>query len=428
MAIKLRSGIFIPPFHPLDEDPTLCLQRDFELIEHLDRLGYDEAWIGEHHTGGYEIIPSPELFIAAAAERTKRIRLGTGVVSLPYHNPLNVADRMLQLDHQTRGRVMFGVGPGLLPSDAIQMGIDPTTQRDRMVEGLRALGYRVASPEGTFYLFPESPLRDDQAFVDLLAEIGEKVVRMGRDIAGLTAFLGEVVSTIGLLLLGKGRFRAAAVVTQMERVGLRGVPIVGLISFLVGAIIAQQTIFQLARFGADIYVVDLLGILMLREVGLLLASIMVAGRSGSAITAELGSMKMREEIDAMRVMGLNPMEVLILPRVIALVLTLPLLTFLSAMCGLFGGGLVAWLYGGITPITILDRLRDAIGVNTFVVGLVKAPAMALMIGTTACIEGMKVQGSAESLGRQTTNSVVKSIFTVIVVDGLFAMFFAGIRY
>jgi len=136
MAIKLRSGIFIPPFHPLDEDPTLCLQRDFELIEHLDRLGYDEAWIGEHHTGGYEIIPSPELFIAAAAERTKRIRLGTGVVSLPYHNPLNVADRMLQLDHQTRGRVMFGVGPGLLPSDAIQMGIDPATQRDRMVEAL----------------------------------------------------------------------------------------------------------------------------------------------------------------------------------------------------------------------------------------------------------------------------------------------------
>ena len=288
---------------------------------------------------------------------------------------------------------------------------------------------RILLDEVATHRLPVPPQRPEgNAFVDLLAEIGEKVVLMGQDIAGLTAFLGELVTTLGRLMLGRGRFRAAAVVTQMERVGLRGVPIVGLISFLVGAIIAQQTIFQLARFGADIYVVDLLGILMLREVGLLLASIMVAGRSGSAITAELGSMKMREEIDAMRVMGLNPMEVLILPRVIALVLTLPLLAFLSAMCGLFGGGLIAWLYGGITPASILDRLRDAIGVNTFVVGLVKAPAMALMIGTTACIEGMKVKGSAESLGRQTTNSVVKSIFTVIVVDGLFAMFFAGIRY
>lgn len=139
MAIKLRNGIFLAPFHPLDEDPTLCIHRDLELIEHLDRLGYDEAWIGEHHSAGYEIIASPELFIAAAAERTKRIRLGTGVVSLPYHNPLTVANRMIQLDHQTRGRVMFGVGPGLLPSDAFQLGIDPATQRDRMVEGLEVI-------------------------------------------------------------------------------------------------------------------------------------------------------------------------------------------------------------------------------------------------------------------------------------------------
>lgn len=139
MAIKLRNGIFLAPFHPLDEDPTLCIHRDLELVEHLDRLGYDEAWIGEHHSAGYEIIASPELFIAAAAERTKRIRLGTGVVSLPYHNPLTVANRMIQLDHQTRGRVMFGVGPGLLPSDAFQLGIDPSTQRDRMVEGLEVI-------------------------------------------------------------------------------------------------------------------------------------------------------------------------------------------------------------------------------------------------------------------------------------------------
>jgi len=139
MTIKLRNGVFLAPFHPIDEDPTLCIHRDLELMEHLDHLGYDEAWIGEHHSAGFEIIPSPEVFIAAAAERTKRIKLGSGVISLPYHNPLTTANRIIQLDHQTRGRVMFGVGPGLLPSDAFQLGISPSTQRDRMVEGLEVI-------------------------------------------------------------------------------------------------------------------------------------------------------------------------------------------------------------------------------------------------------------------------------------------------
>ena len=139
MAIKLRNGIFLAPFHPLDEDPTLCIHRDLELIEHLDRLGYEEAWVGEHHSAGFEIIASPEVFIAAAAERTRSIKLGTGVVSLPYHSPLTTANRIIQLDHQTRGRVMCGVGPGLLPSDACQLGRDPSTQRDRMVEGLEVI-------------------------------------------------------------------------------------------------------------------------------------------------------------------------------------------------------------------------------------------------------------------------------------------------
>jgi limonene 1,2-monooxygenase len=134
--INLRHGIFLAPFHPVDEDPTLCIQRDLELVEWLDQIGYDEAWIGEHHSAGFEIIASPELFIAAAAERTKRIRLGTGVVSLPYHQPLMVANRIIQLDHMTKGRVMFGAGPGLLPSDASMLGIDPSTQRDRMAQAL----------------------------------------------------------------------------------------------------------------------------------------------------------------------------------------------------------------------------------------------------------------------------------------------------
>ena len=135
----LRAGVFLAPFHPVHEDPTLALQRDLALMEHLDALGFDEAWIGEHHSAGYEIIASPELFIAAAAERTRRIRLGTGVISLPYHNPLMVADRMLQLDHMTRGRAMFGVGPGLLPSDADMLGIPIEKQRERMAEALSVI-------------------------------------------------------------------------------------------------------------------------------------------------------------------------------------------------------------------------------------------------------------------------------------------------
>jgi limonene 1,2-monooxygenase len=137
--LDMRNGIFLAPFHPVDRDPTEALQRDLELIEALERFGYDEAWIGEHHSAGFEIISSPELFIAAAAERTRRIKLGTGVVSLPYHNPLMAANRIIQLDHMTRGRVMFGVGPGLLPSDAMMLGVDPMVQRDRMMEGLSVI-------------------------------------------------------------------------------------------------------------------------------------------------------------------------------------------------------------------------------------------------------------------------------------------------
>ena len=133
---RLRFGIFLAPFHALNENPTNALDRDFELIEHLDRLGYDEAWIGEHHSGGFEIIASPEVFMAAAFERTKNIRIGTGVVSLPYHHPFMAVDRMIQLDHQSKGRAMFGVGPGALVGDAFRMGIDPSTQRDRMNEAL----------------------------------------------------------------------------------------------------------------------------------------------------------------------------------------------------------------------------------------------------------------------------------------------------
>ena len=166
--------------------------------------------------------------------------------------------------------------------------------------------------------------------------------------------------------------------------------------------------------------------LVLREIGVLIVCIMVAGRSGSSYTAELGAMRMREEVDALRTMGFDPVEVLILPRIVALIIAVPALTFLGSMAALYGGGLVSWLYGGIQPEVFLSRLREAVTTTTFEVGMIKAPFMALVIGVVACVEGLQVQGSAESLGEKTTNSVVKSIFLVIVLDGVFAMFFAAI--
>ncbi|KAA5598144.1 MlaE family ABC transporter permease [Blastochloris sulfoviridis] len=255
---------------------------------------------------------------------------------------------------------------------------------------------------------------------------GKAVVGMGRDFVEMTAFLGEAAAAAARALRRPAQFRPIAIVHQIDRVGLGAVPIIVLITFLIGAIVAQQGVFHFRKFGAETYVVDMIGILVLRELAVLLVAIMLAGRSGSAYTAELGSMKMREETDAMRVMGLDPIEVLVLPRLIALVVAMPLLTFIGAMSALTGGGLVAWLYGGMSPEIFLDRLREAITMSTFQVGLIKAPFMALVIGLIACVEGFRVQGSAESLGRQTTASVVKAIFMVIVLDGLFAMFFAAV--
>ena len=229
------------------------------------------------------------------------------------------------------------------------------------------------------------------------------------------------------LAVRPSRWRVTSTVFHLEAFGFRSVPIIVLINFLVGAIVAQQGIFQLQRFGATPYAVNLIGILVLRELGVLLTSIMIAGRSGSAITAEIGSMKMREEIDALKVMALDPIEVLIVPRVFALLLALPILTFLADLAALFGGLCVSWVYGGISPQIFLERLQSSIDFSIFMIGIIKAPFMALVIALIASVEGFAVQGSAESLGRHVTNSVVKSIFMVIVVDGLFAMFFAAIR-
>jgi phospholipid/cholesterol/gamma-HCH transport system permease protein len=240
----------------------------------------------------------------------------------------------------------------------------------------------------------------------------------------------QMLGTLGNACLGVLRrprsFRFKSLVYHLHQVGWRAIPIIALVTFLIGAIIAQQGIFHFRKFGADSYVVDLVGILVLREIGVLIVAIMVAGRSGSAYTAELGSMKMREEIDALSTMGLDPVDVLILPRILALIIALPILAFIGSMAALYGGGLVAWFYGGMSPAIFIARLHEAVSVTHFEVGMIKAPFMALVIGIVASSEGLRVKGSAESLGKQTTISVVKSIFLVIVLDGAFAVFFASI--
>jgi phospholipid/cholesterol/gamma-HCH transport system permease protein len=275
-------------------------------------------------------------------------------------------------------------------------------------------------------LRPRTSPKSASRLMTALDAVGRAAVQLTSDGRDFLAMLGDVSVALGRVALRPRNLRLTSTVYQLYRVGWQAVPIMALITFLIGGIIAQQGIFHFRKFGADAYVVDMVGILVLREIGVLLVSIMIAGRSGSSYTAELGAMKMREEIDALRTMGFDPVEVLILPRIIALVCAVPILTFLGSMAALYGGGLVAWLYGGMSPAVFIARLKEAISVTHFEVGMIKAPFMALAIGVVACSEGLNVKGSAESLGTQTTTSVVKSIFLVIVLDGAFAIFFASI--
>ena len=272
----------------------------------------------------------------------------------------------------------------------------------------------------------EAPEAKRHGLIPALGEFERAVTEQARGFLPFLDMLGAICVAAARVIHRPRDFRFTSLVHQLDRVGWQATPIIVLITFLIGCIIAQQGFFHFRRFGAENYVVDMVGILILREIGVLLVTIMVAGRSGSSYTAELGSMKMREEIDALRTMGLDPVEVLILPRVFALIIAVPILTFLGSMAALYGGGLVAWLYDGMSPQIFIARLHEAITVTHFKVGIIKAPFMALVIGVVACAEGLQVKGSAESLGLQTTTSVVKSIFLVIVLDGLFAIFFASI--
>jgi phospholipid/cholesterol/gamma-HCH transport system permease protein len=261
--------------------------------------------------------------------------------------------------------------------------------------------------------------------VDFIKRFVSGATSIVRDAIRLTMFLGETTAALGRVIARPSKFRGTSFIHQIQQTGLSAVPIISLVCFLIGGVVLQQGARQLRNFGAETLAIDMLGILSLREVGVILAAVMVAGRSASAFTAQIGTMKMREEIDAMRTIGIDPIETLVVPRILALIVALPLLVFVADIMCLVGGAIMAKLYLAFDTPIYLQRLNSAVDAKHFYVGLIKAPFAALVIGLVGCLEGLSVEGSAESVGTQVTTAVVKAIFLVLVLDGVFAIFLSA---
>lgn len=257
----------------------------------------------------------------------------------------------------------------------------------------------------------------------LLERVGAGTQEVLEEAWDTLGFFGHTLVTLAASLLNPAKLRWTSTVHLMETVGINALPIIAALSFFIGAVVAFMGASLLETFGASVFTVDLVGISVLREFAVLITAIMLAGRSDSAFTASIGSMKMQQEIDAMRVIGLNPYEVLVVPRVIACVVMAPLLTLAAMLAGLFGGLLVSWATLDISPAFFLTRLQNVIDWSHFMVGMSKAPVFGLVIAIIGCRQGMKVGGDVESLGQRTTASVVQAIFMVIVIDALFALMY-----
>ncbi|MEI7873832.1 MAG: ABC transporter permease [Alphaproteobacteria bacterium] len=267
------------------------------------------------------------------------------------------------------------------------------------------------------------PERHMNWFAHWLEEVGQNTVHFYHQVINLCAFFGEILVVFVEACLQPRRFRINVVVRQMYEVWVRALVIVGVLCFLIGVVIAYQGVQQLKQFGAETFTVEAVGIGMFRELGVLLTAIIVAGRSGSAFTAQIGTMQVNQEVDAMRTIGLNPIEWLVLPRIVALVVSLPLLTFWGDIAGLLGGAVACTFYLDFTFVQFFDRLRDTVGIWHFYTGMIKAPVFGMVIAIIGCFEGLQVKGSAESVGQLTTKAVVESIFCVIVLDAVFSIIF-----
>ena len=258
--------------------------------------------------------------------------------------------------------------------------------------------------------------------------IGQKMLNARKGVYGVVGFLGALLLSIGSLIRHPKRFRWLALVRQLELVGISALPIVGLMSFLIGIVIAQQGAVQLQAFGAEALTVNLVGRITLRELGVLMTAIMVAGRSGSAFAAQIGTMKLTEEIDAMRTIGISPVEVLVIPRLVACVFMMILLGFYASCMAIIGGAVVSDVMLGIPFWTFLMRIHEVVPAHDVWVGMIKAPVFGLIVGMSGCYQGMQVRGNSEEVGLRTTKAVVQAIFTVIVLDAFFAVFFTGIGW
>src|SRR6266545_2014847 len=267
------------------------------------------------------------------------------------------------------------------------------------------------------------PERHPSWLAHWLEEIGRNTIHLYEQGVNLASFFGEILVTFVEACLHPKRFRLNAVVRQMYEVWIRALVIVGVLCFLIGVVIAYQGVQQLRQFGAETFTVEAVGIGMFRELGVLLTAIIVAGRSGSAFTAQIGTMQVNQEVDAMRTIGLNPVEWLVMPRITALVICMPLLAFWGDMTGLLGGAVACTFYLDFTFVQFFERLRDTVGPWHFYVGMIKAPVFGAVIAIIGCFEGLQVRGSAESVGQRTTKSVVESIFCVIVLDAIFSIIF-----
>ena len=265
---------------------------------------------------------------------------------------------------------------------------------------------------------------EHKGFLGLLERFGGWLVSNIFQLGAFLSFLGVTLVALGKTIAKPQRLRGAAIFRQAEVVGVASLGIIGLMSFLVGIVIAQQGAVQLRQFGAEVFVINLVGRITFRELGVLMTAIMVAGRSGSAFAAQIGSMKLAEEIDAMRTIGMPPVEVLVLPRLLAAVIAMPLLSFYGSIMAILGGTLISWLTLGIPPATFIQRLQEVVPITDVWVGLIKAPVFGLIIAVTGCFQGMQVSGNAEEVGSRTTAAVVQAIFLVIVIDAFFAIFFS----
>jgi phospholipid/cholesterol/gamma-HCH transport system permease protein len=291
-------------------------------------------------------------------------------------------------------------------------------------ENMEVLLRQVAEADRPVKVRPEP----EPAITRVFGQMGAAVSMAGQTMKGLLGFFGLLLITLWHLIKAPRRFRFNAIVQRFEVVGVHALGIIGLMSFLVGIVIAQQGAVQLRQFGAEVFTVNLIGRSAIKELGVLMTAIMVAGRSGSSFAAQLGSMKLAEEVDAMRTIGVSPMEALVLPRVLSTVLLMPLLGFYAAMLAIVGGAIFCWVALDIPPVTFVQRTREVVPMTDLWQLLIKAPVFGLIIGLAGCFQGLQVKADAEEVGLRTTTAVVQAIFLVIVLDAFFAVFFTSIGW